>query len=103
MLAVASIMTVRLTVDEQGSTRRIRVEGRLSAEALGELEELVRGPPRAAALLLGDLRSIDGPACDWLRGIESTGVELVDVPPHLRWRIEADESQTQPPTRSTDT
>lgn len=85
-------MTARITVDGQGATRRIRVEGRLCANVLGELEPLVAGPPQAVGLLLADLRSIDGPASEWLRRARAAGVELVDVPPHLRWRIEADET-----------
>lgn len=81
-------MTARISIDGPAGERWVRVEGRLCADVLGELESLVEGPPRATRLLLGDLRSLDAPATRWLRRIEAGGVVLADVPPHLLWRIE---------------
>ncbi len=83
-------MTVRITVLEDRPVRRIRVEGRLSAEEIGELEQLIGNDRDATCLELGDLRSADAAALSVLRRLREEGISMNEVPLHLAWRIESE-------------
>jgi len=85
-------VTVRFTVIEEGTVRRIRMEGRLSAEEIDELEQLVGEDPGAVYLDLAGLRSADACGLALLRRLRRASFELCGVPPHLAWRIEEDPS-----------
>jgi ABC-type transporter Mla MlaB component len=81
-------VTVRFTVTEDRAVRRIRLEGRLSADEIAELEQLVGVDPRRVCLDLAELRSADASALELLRRLRSEGVEMCGARPHLAWRIE---------------
>jgi len=81
-------VTVRFTVTEERSVRRIQLEGRLTADEIGELEQLVADDPSAVRLDLTELRSADAVALALLRRLRREGVEICGAPPHLAWRIE---------------
>ena len=83
-------MTVRITVIEGEPLRRLRVEGRLSGDAVGELEQLLGADPNAACLELAELRSVDAAAAALLRRLRAHGFALRQLPPQLAWRIEDD-------------
>lgn len=85
-------MTVRITVAEGMATRLIRLEGRLTGDAWAELELAIGDDPAVASLDLSGLRGADAVALDGLRRLHVSGVALLRVPPHLAWRIEADEA-----------
>ena len=85
-------MTIRITVMEEEKVRRVRLEGRLSAEEIEELEQVVGNDPRMTYLDLAELRSVDARGLDILRRLRRDGFEMRDVPPHLAWRIEEDPS-----------
>lgn len=83
-------MTIRITVTVEGAVRRIRLEGRLSAEETEELAQLVGADPSTVLLDLSELRSADACGLAALRRLRREGFEMCDVPPHLAWRIEED-------------
>jgi ABC-type transporter Mla MlaB component len=66
------------------------LEGRLSAEEIEELEQIVGDDPSIVYLDLAELRSADASALALLRRLRREGFEMRDVPPHLTWRIEED-------------
>ena len=81
-------MTVRITVSEDREGRLIRVEGRLSCEEIGELNQAVGDDPKRAILELTELRSADATALTALRNLHTRGVALRGIGPHLAWRVE---------------
>jgi ABC-type transporter Mla MlaB component len=81
-------VTVRITVVEDRPMRRLRVDGRLTGDEVAELEQLIGPDPKAACLELPDLRSIDAAALAVLRRLRDEGLQMIDVPQHLAWRIE---------------
>jgi hypothetical protein len=83
-------VTIRFTVTEEGAVRRIGLEGRLSAEEIEELEQLVGHDPSTVYLDLAELRSADACGLALLRRFRREGFEMRRVPPHLAWRIEED-------------
>jgi len=83
-------VTVRITVTEDRRVRRIRLEGRLSAEETEELEEVVGHDPSMAYLDLAELRSAEVYRLALLRRLRRDGFEMCGVTPHLEWRIEED-------------
>ena len=85
-------MTVRITVNGTERIRRIRVEGRLSRDEVGELDQLIGDDPRAVCLELSELRSADAAGLAALRRLRARGVEMRGVPRHLAWRIEENEA-----------
>jgi ABC-type transporter Mla MlaB component len=91
-LAEANAVTVRITVIAERPTLRIRVDGRLTTDAVGELEELIGSDPGATCLELADLRSADAAGLAALRRLRAEGIALYGVPRHLAWRIERQES-----------
>jgi len=84
-------MTVRITVAEDPPLRRIRVEGRLTAVEVGELDEVVGLDAGAVCLELSNLRSADAPALAALRRLRAAGAAIEGASPHLAWQIEEDE------------
>jgi hypothetical protein len=84
-------VTVRIMVAEERTVRRIRVEGRLSGDAVGELEQVIGDDPSAVSLELSNLRSADAVALAALRRLHAAGVEMRGASPQLAWQIEEDE------------
>ena len=84
-------MTVRITVAEGPSVRRIRVEGRLTATEVGELDEVIGLDASGVCLDLSNLRSADAPALAALRRLRAAGAAIEGASPHLAWQIEEDE------------
>jgi hypothetical protein len=84
-------VTARITVAERGAVRHVRVEGRLTGDEVGELEQVIAGDPSNVILELENLRSVDGAGLAALRQLRALKVEMRGVPPHLAWRID-DES-----------
>jgi len=87
-IATLERVSVRFTVATEGTTRRIRVEGRLAGEAVQELDELTAGDPPSVCLDLSELRSADARGVALLHRLRLAGSAMRDVPPHLAWRIE---------------
>ena len=87
-----ALVTVRITVTEGASHRLIRLEGRLCSDAWAELEQAIGDDLSTACLDLSGLRGADAVALDGLRRLRVWGVALLQVPPHLAWRIEDDEA-----------
>ena len=87
----ADPVTVRITVIEGRPLRRLRIEGRLSGDAVGELEQLLGTDPSAACLELSELRSVDAAAAGLLRRLRARGFALHELPPQLAWRLEGEE------------
>lgn len=83
-------MTVRITVAELSLIRRIAVEGRLTAQAVGELERAVGDEPHPVVLDLGHLRSADEAGLSALRRLREQGVAMKGTGLHLAWKIETD-------------
>jgi hypothetical protein len=83
-------VTVRITLLDGDSVadRHIRVEGRLTGEAVAELERLVGGDLHSTCLDLEDLRAVDAAALLALRRMRAAGVEMHGANPHLTWQIE---------------
>ena len=88
MLAV----TVRITVLCDRGRRRVRVEGHLTQAEVGELERAIGYEMVATSLELENLRSADTAGLTALRRLRAHGVELCSVPPHLIWRIDANDA-----------
>ena len=86
-------MTLRIAVAENDEgVRHVHIAGRLTADEIGELEQVIAGDPRAVCLELENLRSADAAGLVALRRLRAEGVELRGVPPHLAWRIEEGET-----------
>ena len=81
-------MTVRITVGPPGSVRRILVEGRLCADAVGELEATVGAAPGAVVLDLANLSFADAAGLAALRRLRAAGAAIEGTRPHLAWQIE---------------
>ena len=81
-------MTVRITVGEPASFRRIAVEGRLSADAVHDLEREVGDHPDEVVLDLANLRSADAAGVAALRRLRAEGVAMQRTGLHLAWRID---------------
>jgi hypothetical protein len=88
-----ALVTVRITVAEGAPTRLVRLEGRLTGDALPELEHALGDDPAAAVLDLSGLSGADAVAIDGLRRLRARGFSLLRVPPHLAWRIEDHEDE----------
>lgn len=87
-LALVSGMTVRITVAEPTLLRRIVVEGRLSADAVPDLEQAVGDHPQDVVLDLANLRSADGAGVAVLRRLRAEGVAMQRTGLHLTWKID---------------
>jgi hypothetical protein len=91
-LASMAVVTVRITVVPGPERRCIRIEGHLTQAEIGELEQAIGDETVGTRLELENLRSADAAGLTALRRLRAHGVELCGVPPHLTWRIDADES-----------
>jgi hypothetical protein len=91
-LANGDCVTLRITLGREDATLRVRLAGRLSAEEAGELERVIDEAPGKARLELEELRSTDGAGLALLRRLRAVGIEMRGVPPHLAWRIEAEDT-----------
>jgi hypothetical protein len=87
-----SQVTVRIIVDEKPGVREIRVDGRLTAAEVEELEHAI-DCPAATRLALANLRSADDVAVAALRRLRRLGVAMHGVRPNLAWRIESDDEE----------
>jgi anti-sigma factor RsiW len=85
-------VTLRIAVASDDHVRHVHLDGRLTGDEVGELEQVIGGDPRAVCLELENLRSADAEGLVALRRLRAEGVELRGVPPHLAWRIEEGES-----------
>lgn len=85
-------MTLRIAVAADDDVRHVHLEGRLTGDEVGELEQVIGGDPRAVCLELENLRSADADGLATLRRLRAEGVEMRGMPPHLAWRIEEDEA-----------
>lgn len=85
-------MTVRITVEGPGPVLHILVEGRLSSDAVGELEGTIGIDPKAVVLDLANLRSADAAGVASLRRLRAEGAVIQGARPHLAWRIYGSES-----------
>ncbi len=81
-------MTVRIIVDGTGARRLVRVEGRLTAEQVPELEGALGDDLDHASLDLQHLRSVDRGGLAALRRLRGAGVALRAVPPRIAYAIE---------------
>ena len=84
-------MTVRITIVSDVAPRRITVEGRLTGAEVSELELAVGDDPSTACLELENLRSADADGVAALRRFRAQGALIRGVPPHLAWRIQAED------------
>jgi hypothetical protein len=84
-------LTVRITIAERGPVRHIVVDGRLTAEEVGELEAVLGDRLEAICLDLTELRSADEAGIALLRRLRLGGVRMRDLAPHLAWRIEEED------------
>ena len=84
-------VTLRITSDENETIHQIQVAGRLTAEEVEALEQAIGDDPSVVCLELDELRSADAAGLTALRRLRAEGVAMRGVPPHLAWRIEADE------------
>jgi hypothetical protein len=91
MLLYGTCVTVRITVGDAGNARRILIEGRLCADAVGELEAVIGGDPRGFVLDLGNLSFADAAGVAALRRLREAGAEIEGVRPHLAWQIDESE------------
>lgn len=85
-------MTLRILVDENAGVRSIQLDGRLTGEEICALENEIGASFGAVCLELENLGSADAAGLSALRRLREAGVAMRGVPPHLAWRIEADES-----------
>ena len=80
-------MAFRINVEIEGTTRVLRIAGRLDAEAVSELEVVARD---AEGQIVLDVSSLDGAAEEGiaaLRRLEAGGASLRGVPPYLALRL----------------
>jgi hypothetical protein len=81
-------VTVRITILSDRAPRRISLDGRLTSEEVGELEQAIGGDPSSVCLELENLRSADEDGLAALNNLRREGALLRNVPRHLAWRIE---------------
>ena len=77
-------MTLRITTVPDKNKTTIRVEGRLAAEGVEDLQveiQLVAGPVH---LDLSDLQSADADGVRALRSLSAKGTKLVGASPYIR-------------------
>ena len=84
-------MTVRISVFEQPPLRLIAVDGRLTRDEVGELEQVIGEAVENVRLELGNLRGADAAGLAALARLRLAGVELRGLAPHLAWQIGASE------------
>lgn len=82
-------VTVRISVIESSPIRRIAVDGRLSRDEVGELEQAIGSEVAKVRLELANLRGADADGLAALARLRLAGVELRGLSPHLAWQIGA--------------
>lgn len=82
-------MAVRIIVEDSTSVRVVRIEGRLTALEVAELECVIGGDPTGIALELRELRSADAVAVALLRRLRDSGASLRNVPPRFAYDLDA--------------
>jgi hypothetical protein len=91
-VALQPSVTVRITVEEAGPTLRILVDGRLTRDAVGDLERTIGIDPQFVVLDLANLRSADAAGVAALRRLRAAGAVIEGARPHLAWRIYGSET-----------
>jgi len=84
-------VTVRISVEETDRRRVVRVEGRLTAEEIAELEGALGDDGPQTTLQLENLRSADAAGIAALRRFRAAGVVFCAVPPRIAYEIEDEE------------
>ena len=77
-------MTIRITKHTEGKTTTIRLEGRLEADAVPDLEKECRSAEPPLRLDLSDLSSADEDGIQTLRRLSAEGAELFGASPYVR-------------------
>jgi anti-sigma factor RsiW len=84
-------VTVRITVEETARRRVVRVDGRLTAAEVSDLENALGDDPALAEINLRDLRSVDADGLAALRRMRAAGFALRETPPRIRFEIEGED------------
>ncbi len=82
-------MTVRIIVEETRPRLVVRIEGRLTADEVGELASVLGEDLGNTDLDLAELRAFDSVALAVLRRLHARGAMLLNVPPRLSFDLEA--------------
>ena len=77
-------MTLRITTVPGKNKTTIRVEGRLVAEGVEELQREIESVAGPVDLDLSDLQSADAEGVRALRSFSAKGAKLVGVSPYIR-------------------
>lgn len=80
-------VTLRITVEETGLRRIVRVEGRLTLEQIPELEGALGDDLNNTEIQLENLRSADPAGLAALRRLRAAGAALCAVPPRFAFEI----------------
>src|SRR5215831_7683156 len=83
-------MGLRLTVIADRGTTSIHVDGRLTAQELGELHKAVRSAAAPIVLDLSNLMSADDAGVAALRGLAGEGMRLIGATPYVTLLLQAD-------------
>ena len=85
-------MTVRITTSKENTAMTIRVEGRLNAEAVPDLQREVKRAGAPLRLDLSGLISADAEGIKELRALSANGVELRGASAYIRQLMDATSS-----------
>ena len=83
----ASQLTFRIDSETEGTTRVIRIAGRLDTEGGSELEVLARGAEGQVVLDVASLDGVTEEGLAALRRLEAGGASLRGVQPYLALRL----------------
>ena len=81
-------MTLRITTHSATGGEVVIIDGRLVAETVAELEQVVARQSGLVRLELAGLRSVDGAGLEALRTLRARGIPLIGAPPYLRFLLE---------------
>ena len=82
-------MTIRITTSKDNKATTIRVEGRLNAEAVPDLQREVKLASAPLRLDLSGLISADIEGIKELRALSAKGAELQDASAYIRQLLDA--------------
>ncbi len=85
-------MTVRITTSKENTATTIRVEGRLDAEAVPDLQREVKRAGAPLRLDLSGLISADAEGIKELRALSAKGAELRGASAYIRQLLDATSS-----------
>jgi anti-anti-sigma regulatory factor len=85
-------MAIRITTSSGEEMATIRVEGRLNAEGVPDLERELQAAGAPVRLDLSGLMSADAAGVRELRALSASGVELCGASPYIRQMLEATSS-----------